>query len=90
MAIYVTRWITANPIEGVNRIYGLNQLMAEDMVKCLGYNAKVIKYRGNEGSCYKYCVEVPSGLFLIFGKGDKIEIFLNYPDQQLVYMIEKV
>ncbi len=90
MAIYVTRWIKTDPIEGVNRIYGLNYLMANDMVKCLGYNAKVLKYKDNENSGYKYCVEVPSGLFMIFGRGDKIEIFLNYPNQQLVYMIEKV
>jgi uncharacterized protein YmfQ (DUF2313 family) len=90
MAIYITRWIRSDPIEAVNRIYGLNRPMAEDIVKCLGYSAKVINYRDNEGSCCKYCVEVPSGLFLIFGKEDKIEIFLNYPDQQLVYMIEKV
>ncbi|NMC76752.1 MAG: hypothetical protein GYA60_05600 [Candidatus Methanofastidiosa archaeon] len=90
MAIYVTRWIKTDPIEGVNRIYGLNQLMADDIVKCLGYSAKVIKYRDNEYSCHKYCVEVPSGLFMIFGRGDKIEILLNYPSQQLVYMMEKV
>lgn len=48
MAIYVTRWIKTDPIEGVNRIYGLNQLIAEDIAKCIGYSAKVIKYRDNE------------------------------------------
>jgi len=90
MAIYVTRWIKTDPIEGVNRIFGLNYLMANDIVKCLGYSAKMLKYKDNENSGYKYGVEVPSGLFMIFGRGDKIEIFLNYPDQQLVYMIEKV
>jgi len=90
MAIYVTRWIRSDPIEAVNRIYGLNRPISEDIVKCLGYSAKVIKYRDNEYSCYKYCVEVPSGLFMIFGRGDKIEILLNYPSQQLVCMIEKV
>ena len=89
MAIYVTRWIKTDPIGGVNRIYGLNRLMAGDVVKCLGYSAKAIKYRDNEDSCYKYCVEVPSGLFMISG-GDKIEIFLNYPTQQLVYIIDAV
>ena len=90
MTIYVTRWIRSDPIEAVNRIYGLNRLMAEDIAKCLGYSAKVLKYKDNENSGYKYGVEVPSGLFMIFGRGDKIEIFLNYPIQQLVYMIEKV
>ncbi len=90
MAIYVTRWITTDPIEGINRIYGLNYLMANDIVKCLGYSAKVLKYKDNENSGYKYGVEVPSGLFMIFGRGDKIEIFLNYPTQQLVYMIDIV
>ena len=64
--------------------------MANDMVKCLGYSAKMLKYKDKENSGYEYCVEVPSGIFMIFGRGDKIEIFLNYPSQQLVYMIEKV
>ena len=90
MAIYVTRWIKTDPIEGVNRIFGLNYLMANDMVKCLGYSARVLQYKDTENSGYKYGVEVPSGLFMIFGRGDKIEIFLNYPTQQLVYMVEKV
>ena len=90
MTIYISRWIKSDPLEGVNRIYGLNQLMAEDIKKCLGYSAKVLKYKDNEGSAFKYAVEVPSGLFMIFGRGDKIEIFLNYPNQQLVYMMEGV
>jgi len=64
--------------------------MANDMVKCLGYSAKVLKYKDKENSGYEYGVEVPSGLFMIFGRGDKIEIFFNYPNQQLVYIIEKV
>ena len=72
MAIYVTRWIRSDPIEAVNRIYGLNRPMSEDIVKFLGCSARVVMYGNNEDSCYKYCLEVPSGLFLIFGRENKI------------------
>jgi len=90
MTIYITRWIRSDPVEGVNRIFGLNYLMAKDLERSLGNNAKILKYRDSKNSGFKYAIELPSGLFLIVKENDKIKIYLNYPHQQLVYMIETV
>lgn len=90
MTIYISRWIRSDPVEGVNRIFGISYLMAKDIERSLGNNAKIMKYRSSENSDFKYAIELPSGLFLILKENGKIKIYLNYPHQQLVYIIEAV